>query len=383
MGNSFENGWCVLLTSLMLLFSSCFKDEAPNAECDILKSYVSMASPEDVFFHLSDTLVTVLETDSVVTFKVKTGADVSRMSPFFLLTEGASIYPPSGSEHDFSRGPVAYRVVSENGLWHRDYQVGFFAVQETGKDTVSYSFEHFMLENTRQKYYIWQNQKEDGSWANEWASGNAGFGLTKGSASPMEYPTVPKQEGYKGWAVQLTTLSTGALGESVGKPIAAGNLFLGTFNLTSALISPLNSTRFGVPFDRQPISFSGYYTYQPGPEYKDENGHLCPELADSAAIYAVLFVNHDANGQAVTLSGEDVKTSSLIVAIADMGYVRPVDSWTRFEVPFIYSKPIDPLLLASRGYSLTLVFSSSQEGDYFKGAIGSTLCIDEVEVVCE
>ena len=81
MGNSFENGWCVLLTSLMLLFSSCFKDEAPNAECDILKSYVSMASPEDVFFHLSDTLVTVLETDSLVTFKVKTGADVSRMSP--------------------------------------------------------------------------------------------------------------------------------------------------------------------------------------------------------------------------------------------------------------------------------------------------------------
>ncbi|MBR7004577.1 MAG: PCMD domain-containing protein, partial [Bacteroidales bacterium] len=36
-----------------------------------------------------------------------------------------------------------------------------------------------------------------------------------------------------------------------------------------------------------------------------------------------------------------------------------------------------------RGYSMTVVFSSSKGGDSFIGAVGSTLCIDKVRLICE
>ena len=34
-------------------------------------------------------------------------------------------------------------------------------------------------------------------------------------------------------------------------------------------------------------------------------------------------------------------------------------------------------------YKLGIVFSSSVDGAYFRGAVGSTLYIDEVELICE
>ena len=83
------------------------------------------------------------------------------------------------------------------------------------------------------------------------------------------------------------------------------------------------------------------------------------------------------------LNGSDVKTNSQIVAIADMGFVTPKDNWTEFTIPFNYTGTVDLNLLHSLGYSLTIVFSSSKKGDQFEGAIGSTLCIDKVRVVCE
>ena len=44
-------------------------------------------------------------------------------------------------------------------------------------------------------------------------------------------------------------------------------------------------------------------------------------------------------------------------------------------------KVIDKEKLAQGGYQLSIVFSSSIEGDVFNGAEGSTLWIDEVEII--
>lgn len=56
----------------------------------------------------------------------------------------------------------------------------------------------------------------------------------------------------------------------------------------------------------------------------------------------------------------------------------------RFHVPFVLreGKSIDPVKLAAGGYSLTIVMTSSIEGDYFSGAIGSRLLVDELEISC-
>lgn len=363
-----------------LLPASCIKDEAPNSECDITRVYVRVADAESMFFSPSDTALTVVSTDSVISFNVRRNADVSSLSPVFTLTEGATISPASGSTHDFSQGPVEYTVTSQDKAWRRSYKVAFNRVTITVSDTSRFDFEHYHLDATGH-YYVWQRELSDGSLSNEWATANAGFQLSMGTAKSDEYPTVPVADGYDGSAVKLTTMSTGPFGVMANKRLAAGNLFLGSFVLDSALTKPLKSTFFGVPFDGRPMTFSGYYKYTPGTDFQDRSGRIHRELTDSAAVYAVFYRNHDAAGNPVTLFGDDVKTSPQIVAMADTKYLPPTGTWTPFEVSFSYNQTVDWQLLADRGYNLAIVFSASKYGDMFWGAIGSTLYIDKVRVI--
>ena len=66
-----------------------------------------------------------------------------------------------------------------------------------------------------------------------------------------------------------------------------------------------------------------------------------------------------------------------------MGMVKPTDKWTPFSIDFKFLCDLDLDLLKQRGYSLTIVFSSSADGDQFEGAIGSTLCVDKVRLACK
>ena len=115
-----------------------------------------------------------------------------------------------------------------------------------------------------------------------------------------------------------------------------------------------------------------------------------PDRKDSAAIYAVLYYNteeirsgNNIEHRKIVLNGENVKTSPNIVAIADMKEVPVTDSWTPFRLDFDYKKPIDYDVLLNRGYNLAIVFSSSNKGDRFEGAIGSQLCIDQIRIICK
>ena len=364
------------------LLTSCFKEEPLNAECDIEKAYVHVGNPETMFFNATDSMVSVPYADSTVIFNVRKQADVSAMAPKFQLTAGATISPANGSVHNFSNGSVNYTVTSEDGKWHRSYSVSFNQVIKTVNDTITYNFENYELETQKQKYYVWHNELDDGTLGNDWATGNSGFNLSRGSAKPDEYPTTPLTDGYEGSAVCLTTCDTGPFGAMVNKRLAAGNLFLGAFDLTSALKDAMKATLFGIQFDKKPIKVMGYYKYAPGATFQDPKGNVVANRVDSAAIYAVLYRNHDADGNAVVLYGDNVKTSNLIVALADMKYVKPTDQWTPFEISFDYQSEVDETLLESRGYSFTVVFSSSKEGDKFEGAIGSKLLIDKVKVIC-
>ncbi len=362
------------------LFTSCFKDEAPNAECDIVKAHIHVANPEEMFFNNTDTSIVVFSTDSTITFNVRKNADLTSLAPEFELTPGAVISPASGSVHDFSNGAITYTVTSEDKHWKRTYNVAFNRVTKTVSDTTFLDFENYSLESGGH-YYVWQRKTEDGTLSNDWATGNSGFQLSMPKAKPDEYPTVPLENGYENYGVKLTTSSTGPFGIMANKRLAAGNLFLGTFIVDSAMINPMKATNFGIPYDSKPVKLIGYYQYSPGEKYQDKAGKYHTEITDSAAIYAVLYRNHDAQGNNITLYGNNVKTSPQIVAIADMSYVAPTSIWTPFEINFNYSEEIDEALLENRGYNLTIVFSSSKNGDAFCGAIGSTLCIDKVRVI--
>lgn len=372
----------VLLPGIACL-TSCFKDEPLNAECDIEAAWVHTANPSETFFHSSDTLVNVPYTDSTVVFVVKGSADLKNMAPKFKITEGATITPANGSVHDFSDNKeVKYTVTSQDGAWHRTYTVTFNAVKTSMNDTVKYDFEDFALEPAKQKYYLWFNRDEQGNLQPDWASGNGGFKLSVSSAKPDEYPTVPYANGIEGYGVKLTTCDTGPFGVWANKRIAAGNLFLGSFDVENALADAMSATHFGLRFDKKPVKMTGYYQYTPGPKFQDKMGKPVADRIDEGSIYAVFYKNHDENNKPIVLYGDNVKTSKQIVAIADLGPVKRTQGWQQFEIEFNYAEDIDPELLKNQGYNLAVVFSSSSEGDLFMGAVGSELLVDKVRVIC-
>lgn len=372
----------LLVCAFCATLTSCFKEEPLNAECDIEYAYLHSDDPEATFYQLTDSLVEVTSDRNTITMYVKPYVDFTALAPEFIITEGATIEPASGSVHDFSNGqPVTYKVTSQDGQWSRTYTM--YILSRTTTQLQVFSFEQSRLDAT-QRYSEWYETDEAGNEIDLWATGNPGFALTAGDAVPSEYPSSVLEDGFQGQGVCLVTRDTGPLGSSpfVRMPIAAGNLFTGTFNTSSAL-DALHATRFGTAVALKPLSFSGYYKYTSGGEVKDRDGNVIPGKMDTGDIYAVLYRNTDSEGNAFTLDGENVKTSDQIVATALIDEVKPTTEWTPFHINFTYKEQLDEQTLANYGYNLAIVFSSSIRGASFEGAVGSTLCIDEVTVTYE
>ena len=365
-------------------FTSCMKDEPLNAECDIEKVTLHCSEPDQVFFNLVDSSKTILYTDSVITFDVRTKAPLSNVRPDFTVTEGATVQQISGPTTDFSEVHEArYRVTSQDGNWHRDYKLVISpAAPSVVSDTLCYDFENFELESVEHKYYIWHNEKFDGTFGTNFSTGNPGFKISMSSAAPLDYPTVPA-DGIDGKCLVLTTRDTGPFGKMARMPLAAGNFFLGEFDVTSALSDAMAATRFGIPCDKKPVKMIGYYKYTPGAKFQDRSQNIIANRTDSASIYSVMYYNKDASGKSIMLQGDNVLTSSNLVAVAKVPYLPATTEWTPFEVEFIYSKDLDPELLKSMNYSISVVFSSSAAGASFEGAIGSQLHVDKVRLIFE
>ena len=371
-----------ILALMTVMTSSCFGDEPDYCEADIETATLHVPNPSEFFFQATDSIQTVFSTDSVITFAVRGDADVSALAPEFTLSPGATVVPASGSVHDFSQGAVTYTVTSQDGKWQRHYRIFVTPTLVTVTDTLKFDFEHYELEPSTQRFYMWHNTRPDGSLGNDWATANDGFRISMSTAKAEDYPTTPLVPGYEGAGVCLTTRDTGPFGRMANKRLAAGNMYLGTFDIRIAMSDHLHATRFGIPFTDRPDSFTGYYTYEPGPTVQDFYGNPIAGRVDSANVYAVFYRNHDAAGNEAVLYGDNVLSSDLIVAVANMGYVTPTTTWTPWDVKFVYREEVDEQLLASRGYSLAIVFSSSGAGGSFIGAIGSRLCVDKVRLIC-
>lgn len=369
--------------------TSCFKEEPLNAECDIEQAYIHVDNPLETFANLSDTLVNVLSNEQDIKFNVKRHTDISNMAPIFRMTEGATISPSNGSTQDFTNGPIVYTVTSQDGEWSRNYNVSF-AFPPVVYEEMKYDFEEYFLNEVKpvHKYYVWSDKNDDGTRANNWATGNPGFNLSNGSAKPDAYPTVPVAANEEGTldgsaCVKLTTRDTGSFGTMAKMPIAAGNLFLGKFDATQALKDAMKATQFGMPVSFKPIRFSGYYKYERGPKFTDRQKKEVKDRQDYGTIYAVLYDNHNADGEAITLYGDNVLTSEQVVATAKVPDIDNTPEWTQFDLEFTYLKEVDMEKLAKMGYSLAIVCSSSVEGASFMGAVGSTLYVDKFRITCE
>jgi hypothetical protein len=354
----------LLLAASAILLASCIQKEALNAEADIIECIVdgNILKREPI-----------IQNDKI-TLLAKGNTDLAGQSPDFTLTRGATIEPAGGTARDFT-SPQTYVVTSEDRRWQKAYSVSFI------KDELStvYHFEDTILE-TNKRFYIFA-EKNNGSVTMEWASGNSGFALTASGKGPDEYPTTQSDDGYAGKCARLVTRSTGPFGAMVGMPIAAGNLFIGTFNVGMALSNPLKATCFGLPFYNVPTSFSGYYKYKAGEVYYDKT-NIMEDVTDACQFYAVLYETDD---DVSILDGTNILTHPNVISAAVFENRTETDEWIRFDLPFTYrpGKRVEPDKLEDGKYNLAVVFTSSIEGGLFRGAPGSTLHIDEVEISFE
>ena len=380
---------CALIALALGFLSSCIRDEAPGMECDIEKMWVEGEDLEQYFYDANDMKRTVISTESDIDFSVRSVILMPKqVAVHFDLTPGATISPENGSVQDFSDGDVIYTVTAEDGRTTRVYRVGFREVSQavTNRNNSFENYEEVRYGSSEIFYHRFFELDKDGNkLSNIWASGNEGFCLSMISrvlsgqgATPEEFPTVSAPNGRTGRCVKLQTLSTGDMGKTTKRPIAAGNLFMGKFNITYAATNSLLATEMGVPFNREPLMVTGYYKYKRGTDFTGADSKVIPGRQDEADIYAVLYRNKDDNGNAVMLNGGDVLTSPYIVRKARVASLPETDEWTPFDMFFEGDTPIDKVLLENLGYNLALVFSSSKSGATFEGAVGSTLYIDDV-----
>lgn len=354
-----------LLTCLFLCLMgmSCIQDEALNAEADILTCTV----PADILRR--DPIIA----NESITLMVKSNTDLTQQAPEFTLTPGATISPASGTTLDFHT-PQYYTVTSEDGKWKKRYEVNYIV---TGIGTV-YNFEN-VRHGGSAGYDIFYETDNKGNNIMDWASGNSGFALTDMNAKHDTFPTLSSEDGYKGKCVKLITRSTGDFGKKMEMPIAAGNLFMGTFDIVSALTNALKATKFGMPFEYVPTYLTGYYKYKAGPNFSvGEN--IVPGRKDMFDIYAIFYETTD---NVKMLDGTNKFSHPNLISIARIDNPKETDEWTQFYLPFVTQpgKFIDKEKLKAGKYNVAIVFSSSVEGDLFNGAIGSTLYIDEVELI--
>lgn len=373
----------ILLVFLALLLTGCIKEEPKNDECDIVSAWVEGDEYACFFYQRSQMRIESVPSNSTtIVFLVRSGQTLPPMPVCFEVSEGATVTPASGSLQDFSQGPVTYTVRSEDGEWTRTYHV---YLQEADTEASSlFSFEHVEEESVSNgsAYHVFYELGADGSRHYYWSSGNAGVAVVRSGQSPEQFPTYSTAEGLRGRGVCLNTQLTGELGLAMGKPIAAGNLFLGHFDVSAVLTNALEATKFGIPTSREPVKVSGWYKYRPGEVFTNVNMEEVPGRKDQAHFYAVFYRNHDDAENPVVLDGTNVLSSEYIVSKAQIVGPTPTDEWTYFEMTF-EGGDADPELLSNMGYNFTVVFSSSKDGDLFEGAVGSRLEVDEVMVEFE
>ena len=392
--------------------SSCIKEEPLNAECDIEEASVHVESPMDIFHHLYDTLKIVDSASDKVEFLIRSQANVSLLPLSLKITAGATafIQEPDGSFVEFKNGNLVdfsdekvqvFRVLSEDKQWSRTYSL-FFKHDVPTEGDFTVDFENYALDATG-KYYEWTISDAkvasvftDGKWKN----GNPGYKLSKSSAKPMEYPSVPVPNGGRGGrtCVKLETKDTGSFGNLVNMRLASGSMFNGIFDVSNALKDALRATRFGAPFRHKPVKLTVWLRYEPGPVFQDRMGKPVEGIIDKPDVYVVFYRNQDESGNEVMIDGTDMFTNPHTVAIGRLPHNLNEDGsdklcntpihgltseWQLVEIPLVYNSEIDQDILANKGYSLAISFASSWQGGYFQGAIGSKLFLDSVSIYCD
>lgn len=204
-----------------------------------------------------------------------------------------------------------------------------------------------------------------------WDSGNHG-----GSLVSKNFTT--RSDKYKHTGDYSACLKS----EKVVIQFAAGNIFAGKYLDTSGTNGILG---WGRPFTTRPKSINVYVKYEPV-NVTDGGSHIKKGDLDQGIIYMALVDNtkQSYNGQewpcVIKTKSSELqlfdKNGANVIAYGEHVFTSATegDDMILINIPLEYKKNIKPS-------NVIFVASASRYGDYFEGGSGSTLYIDDIELV--
>ena len=232
-----------------------------------------------------------------------------------------------------------------------------------GDDTIyNLSFDDWVEEGSAwypssdlNKYYIWDT-------------------ANPGTADLGGVPTTPESSiVIKGKAAKLKSAK-------VFGQFAAGNIYTGKFK--NATLSPVGAKLdWGHAFESRPLALRGWYRYEPA---NIDNGSYVAQGQPDYCQIQIFLTNWSGPFEISTGDKRFVDTSinnKEIIAFGDLvsqanttGMEGNTNGYIRFTIPLKYRNLNDPTYIVISG-------AASRYGDYFTGGLGSTLYLDELELV--
>lgn len=221
-----------------------------------------------------------------------------------------------------------------------------------------------------------------------WTTSNAAFYLLKtGFNDSIPFVVKPLDQGklLTRCAMIRTVDSRGkSFGETEEAPIpkiSTGTLFTGDFEANVRY--PLQSTRIGMDFHREPLSMKVTFKYTPG-----EIFYACGNKLESnkATVnktktdqYQLMAFLYEVENEEETLDLEAIYTSKSIVLKAQQ--VGGESAWKTATLKFTQAN--NNVYDSSKKYRMAIAFLSSRwdGSNCYNGAPGSTLLIESVEII--
>ena len=219
-----------------------------------------------------------------------------------------------------------------------------------------------------------------------WGTGNKGADMAKVILTESSTDIRPGSSGKL--SARLESKDAKVLG--IGK-FAAGNLFVGEFGETD-MGSMSGTVKMGraFEFNAKPQSLNGWFKYT---QAGSDKGRIfvCLVNMTNGSTYHTVDTNEDnINGDRINVTALDPMAEFIyadidnpetleghIIGYGDLVLETTVPDWTEFEIPIIYREKY----AGEKPNVLIVTASASWRGDYFDGAVGSTMYLDDIEFV--
>lgn len=160
---------------------------------------------------------------------------------------------------------------------------------------------------------------------------------------------------------------------------AAASLYTGSFLGLDGMSANME---FGKPFTSRPSALHGFYKYTPAVINKvdrtpDGVSIIKDETMDQCAIFIALATKSFQFNNKKEEEYIDYANDPAIIAYGELpsGAATSGENYTEFTIPLIYKS------LTEKPTHIIIVCSASKYGDYMTGGVGSTMYVDDLELL--